>query len=80
LEFTRLPKYIRRTTFVNLKTGGLRPVIDTHLMAVLTFTLSPEAVGKMHDALICLGKFNESVSLEATRDHVSSLKVKSVSL
>ncbi|KFY91744.1 hypothetical protein V498_05344 [Pseudogymnoascus sp. VKM F-4517 (FW-2822)] len=38
-------------------------------MAVLTFTLSPEAVGKMHDALICLGKFNESVSLEATRDH-----------
>ncbi|OBT62666.1 hypothetical protein VE03_07509 [Pseudogymnoascus sp. 23342-1-I1] len=39
-------------------------------MAVLTFTLSPEAVGKMHDALICLGKFNESVSLEATRDHL----------
>lgn len=80
MEFTRLPKYIRGTTFVNLKTGGLRPVIDTHLMAVLTFTLSPEAVGKMHDALICLGKFNESVSLEATRDHVSSLKAKSVSL
>lgn len=47
-------------------------------MAVLTFTLSPEAVGKMHDALICLGKFNESVSLEATRDHVCSLKAEIV--
>lgn len=42
-------------------------------MAVLTFTLSPEAVGKMHDAFICLGKFNESVSLEATKDHVRQL-------
>ncbi|ELR06418.1 hypothetical protein GMDG_02134 [Pseudogymnoascus destructans 20631-21] len=69
-EFMRQPKYIRPTTFVNLKTGGLRPVTDTYPMAVLTFTLSPEAVGKIHDALICLGKFNESVSLEATRDHL----------
>lgn len=44
-------------------------------MAVLTFSLSPENVGKLHDALVCLGKFHESVSFEATRDHVRHLNL-----
>ena len=39
-------------------------------MAVLNFTLSPEAVGKFYDALVCLGKFSENVCIEATNDKV----------
>jgi cell cycle checkpoint control protein RAD9A len=39
-------------------------------MAVLNFTLSPEAIGKLHDALVCLGKFSEAVSIEAVHDKV----------
>lgn len=39
-------------------------------MAVLAFTLSPEAIGKLHDALVCLGKFSEAVSIEAANDKV----------
>lgn len=34
-------------------------------MPLLSLTLAPEAVGKLHDVLVCLGKFSESVSLEA---------------
>lgn len=41
------------------------------IMAVLRFSLDPAALGKLHDALVCLGRFHESVCLEATRDHVS---------
>ncbi|KFH43932.1 DNA repair protein-like protein [Hapsidospora chrysogenum ATCC 11550] len=37
-------------------------------MAVLTFTLSEEGVGAFRDALICLNKFSDDVSLEARRD------------
>ncbi|KOS20826.1 DNA repair protein rad9 [Escovopsis weberi] len=37
-------------------------------MAVLTFTLSEEAVTAFRDALICLNKFSEDVSLEARKD------------
>jgi cell cycle checkpoint control protein RAD9A len=39
-------------------------------MAVLAFTLGPEAIGKLHDALVCLGKFSEAVSIEASYDKV----------
>jgi cell cycle checkpoint control protein RAD9A len=39
-------------------------------MAILNFTLSPEALSKLHDALACLGKFSESVSIEAVHDKV----------
>jgi cell cycle checkpoint control protein RAD9A len=39
-------------------------------MAVLTFTINPEALGKLHDALVCLGKFSEAVCLEASSDRV----------
>ncbi|KAH8683364.1 Rad9-domain-containing protein [Tricladium varicosporioides] len=37
-------------------------------MAILTFTLNPEALSKLHDALVCLGKFSEAVSIEASHD------------
>ncbi|KAK5994585.1 DNA repair rad9-like protein [Cladobotryum mycophilum] len=37
-------------------------------MAILTFTLSEEAVAAFRDALICLNKFSEDVSLEARKD------------
>lgn len=37
-------------------------------MAILNFTLTTEAIGKLHDALACLGKFSEAVSIEASHD------------
>ena len=39
-------------------------------MAILSFTLSPEAISKLHDALVCLGKFSETVSIEASKNNV----------
>jgi hypothetical protein len=39
-------------------------------MAILSFTLSPDAISKLHDALVCLGKFSEAVSIEASSDRV----------
>jgi cell cycle checkpoint control protein RAD9A len=41
-------------------------------MAILTFSLTPEALSKLHDALVCLGKFNETVSIEASHSKVDS--------
>ncbi|RAL11605.1 putative DNA repair protein rad9 [Aspergillus homomorphus CBS 101889] len=37
-------------------------------MASLSFSLSPEAIYQLHDALMCLGKFGDSVSFEAEFD------------
>ncbi|POR35099.1 DNA repair protein rad9 [Tolypocladium paradoxum] len=37
-------------------------------MAVLTFTLSEEGVAALRDALICLNKFSDDVSLEARKE------------
>jgi cell cycle checkpoint control protein RAD9A len=42
-------------------------------MAILKFTLSPEALSKLHDALVCLGKFSEAVSIEAVNDKVRQI-------
>lgn len=39
-------------------------------MHTLAFTLSPEGVVRVHDAVVCLSKFSESVSLEARHDKV----------
>ena len=39
-------------------------------MVVLKFTLTPEAASKIHDLLVCLGKFSETVAIEARRDRV----------
>lgn len=41
-------------------------------MAILRFSLSAEATGRMHEQLVCLAKFGESVSIEARKDKVSS--------
>lgn len=40
-------------------------------MAVLNFTLSDDGVAAFRDALICLNKFSDDVSLEARKDSVS---------
>jgi hypothetical protein len=48
-------------------------IISELTMTILNFTLSPEALGKLHDALVCLGKFSEAVSLEASQDRVSRI-------
>lgn len=39
-------------------------------MVVLNFTLTPEAASKVHDLLVCLGKFSETVAIEARRERV----------
>ncbi|KAI1338243.1 Rad9-domain-containing protein [Xylariaceae sp. FL0016] len=39
-------------------------------MAILQFTLSEEGVGALREALHCLGKFSEEVSLEAKKDRL----------
>lgn len=39
-------------------------------MQTLSFTLQPENVSRIHDAVICLAKFSDSVSIEARRDRV----------
>lgn len=42
-------------------------------MASLSFTLLPDALLELHDVLICLSKFNESVSIEAEHGFVRHL-------
>lgn len=42
-------------------------------MPELAFSLAPVALQWLHDALVCLSKFNESVSIEAEYDQVSVL-------
>ncbi|KAI1758985.1 Rad9-domain-containing protein [Hypoxylon sp. FL1150] len=39
-------------------------------MAVLNFTLSEEGVNALRDALACLGKFSDDVTLEAKQDRI----------
>lgn len=41
-------------------------------MVVLNFTLTPEAASKIHDLLVCLGKFSDTVAIEARRERVGS--------
>ncbi|OCK96252.1 uncharacterized protein K441DRAFT_657638 [Cenococcum geophilum 1.58] len=40
-------------------------------MVTLNFTLTPEAASRVHDFLICLAKFSDSVSIEARRDRLT---------
>jgi hypothetical protein len=40
-------------------------------MVVLNFTLTPEAASKIHDLLVCLGKFSDTVAIEARRERVN---------
>ncbi|KAF4544982.1 DNA repair protein Rad9 [Lasiodiplodia theobromae] len=40
-------------------------------MVALNFALQPEALAVLHDALICLAKFSDAVSIEARRDKLS---------
>ncbi|KAH8732369.1 hypothetical protein GQ44DRAFT_602539 [Phaeosphaeriaceae sp. PMI808] len=37
-------------------------------MVILNFTLTPEAASKVHDLLVCLGKFSDTVAIEARRE------------
>ncbi|KAL2067972.1 hypothetical protein VTL71DRAFT_16070 [Oculimacula yallundae] len=37
-------------------------------MAILSFTLNPESLDKLHSSLACLSKFSEAVALEASND------------
>ena len=39
-------------------------------MHTLNFTLTPEGVSRIHDAVLCLAKFSETVSMEARHSRV----------
>lgn len=39
-------------------------------MALVSFTLSEEGVGAFNDALMCVNKFSDDVSLEVRKDQV----------
>ena len=39
-------------------------------MPTLGFTLGPEGVVRIHDAVLCLAKFSDTVGLEASSDRV----------
>lgn len=41
-------------------------------MALVTFTLSEDGVGAFNDALVCIHKFSDDVSLEVKKDKVRS--------
>lgn len=49
-------------------------------MALLNFTLSEEGVAAFRDALICLNKFSDDVSLEARKDSVCAMKLNSLEI
>jgi cell cycle checkpoint control protein RAD9A len=40
-------------------------------MVSLKFVLTPEAAARVHNVLVCISKFSESVSIEARKDRVS---------
>jgi cell cycle checkpoint control protein RAD9A len=46
----------------------------------LKFTLTPAGVARVHDAVICLSKFSETVSIEARPDKVNEIWSSSSSL
>lgn len=39
-------------------------------MALVSFTLSEEGVGAFNDALMCVNKFSDDVSIEVRKDKV----------
>lgn len=41
-------------------------------MALVNFTLSEDGVSAFNDALVCIHKFSDDVSLEVKKDKVSS--------
>lgn len=44
-------------------------------MVLLNFTLTPEAASKVHDLLVCLGKFSDTVAIEARQERVGQRPV-----
>lgn len=53
------------SAFIGIGKDGILP---RSVMAILSFTLSEEGVSTFRDALICLNKFSDEVSLEARKD------------
>jgi cell cycle checkpoint control protein RAD9A len=45
--------------------------LTSSTMAVLSFSLSPEATGRIYELLICLAKFGESVAIEARSEKLT---------
>ncbi|WPH02781.1 Rad9-domain-containing protein [Acrodontium crateriforme] len=49
-------------------------------MTVLSFSLTPDATGRMYELLVCLAKFGDSVSLEARSEKASPLTITALNL
>lgn len=48
------------------------------MMAVVSFSLTPEATAKLNELLVCLAKFGESVALEAKNEKARQVRVSAV--
>ena len=48
--------------------------VEETAMVILNFTLSEEGVAVLHDALACMFKFSDDVSLEARKDKVGTVQ------
>lgn len=60
----------RKSTEPAIQPQALRLPSTNGRMAVLSFSLTPEATGGVYEALVCLAKFGESVAIEARGDKV----------
>lgn len=43
-------------------------------MPALSFSLLPASLSRLHEALVCLGKFGDTVGIEAEHDIVRDLR------
>lgn len=62
----------KRTPYQNPGNAHVR--LSNHIevsMVTLNFTLTPEAASRVHDLLVCLGKFSETIAIEARPERVS---------
>jgi len=73
----------RKREVTCLKLPQAKRVADTLAflsMHTLSFTLTLEGVVRIHDAVLCLAKFSEVVSLEARQDKVGDAMYQSDSV
>jgi hypothetical protein len=68
----RPPRNVKTTNHQQSHTQRL--TLTNQNMAVLSFSLTPEATGRIYEALVCLAKFGEAVAIEARGDKASFLE------
>ena len=66
-DYMRLCKAVE-LRFIN--NWSILPISRPSNMPTWNLTLDPKAVAQVHDILVCLGRFGETVSIEARRNKV----------